>query len=577
MSNMTTPELRSASTTPTVSCPVVPHLKHLAFTCTFCWHISSTTPRVIGRSARLACEACYNALLGLSVCWACGEVVVRGDDCVSLDWCFWHKSCYGCLICGNRLVVRGVTVKEVFSDETDEEGTSGEAKEIDEIPLCAHCYVEVGLEEVGPRTVVNEALRRMDYRDGGLSRKRYEDGRQVQDDALQPERVSSLQDGGIGPAPLDATIYISIRDPTAPAFKPSPTKPLPQWIVGTQTRDIETNDHGLETEATPVADLRHPPAAELSLQRRQSSYIPSVDRTAKPHTSMPEPVRPTTPQDTMTGPVTTPILAPQPIPVVSPRTFRYSRAGYIYSESLKRPSSRLNRIREESSHVDSRTPSPYLTPPEWPDSMYGGTGGDESQNVTLQDDEVEESGQISIFSETSSQSLASLLSPIQAPKPSGLPRLFLASEPNYLPQHSRLPRKSTMLRAKIAAHHPPANPSAIPMSSEFLERYGLVKGREHSKPSALLKKTPPSSRRSSHEPQAIVARLTRNSRSAATTGLVDETTEVTETDRSVAPKQFSLDATTGSIALHDGPAQDAEHAGRRRSLQAELMRLFRGR
>ncbi|KAJ9149652.1 hypothetical protein NKR19_g5560 [Coniochaeta hoffmannii] len=420
---MTTPELRSASTTPTVSCPVVPHLKHLAFTCTFCWHISSTTPRVIGRSARLA-------------------------------------------------------LKEVFSDETDEEGTSGEAKEIDEIPLCAHCYVEVGLEEVGPRTVVNEALRRMDYRDGGLSRKRYEDGRQVQDDALQPERVSSLQDGGIGPAPLDATIYISIRDPTAPAFKPSPTKPLPQWIV----------------------------AAELSLQRRQSSYIP-----------------------------------------------------------------------EESSHVDSRTPSPYLTPPEWPDSMYGGTGGDESQNVTLQDDEVEESGQISIFSETSSQSLASLLSPIQAPKPSGLPRLFLASEPNYLPQHSRLPRKSTMLRAKIAAHHPPANPSAIPMSSEFLERYGLVKGREHSKPSALLKKTPPSSRRSSHEPQAIVARLTRNSRSAATTGLVDETTEVTETDRSVAPKQFSLDATTGSIALHDGPAQDAEHAGRRRSLQAELMRLFRGR
>ncbi|KAI5924903.1 hypothetical protein F4810DRAFT_661920 [Camillea tinctor] len=39
------------------------------FTCTFCWHVSSGPPRVLGRrSARLACDRCYTALLDLAVC-----------------------------------------------------------------------------------------------------------------------------------------------------------------------------------------------------------------------------------------------------------------------------------------------------------------------------------------------------------------------------------------------------------------------------------------------------------------------------------------------------------------------------
>lgn len=592
---MTTPESRRASTIPTDSYPVTPQLKRLAFTCTFCWHVSSTSPRVIGRSARLACEPCYKALLNLSICWVCGEVVVRGDDCVSLGWCFWHKSCYGCLICGNRRVIHGVTVAEVFAEGNGLEGveqsnglavTRGQAKEIEQIPLCAHCYVEVGAEQMDTLAVVNGALQRADCPDGDLSWKRYEDCHPDRGDALRLERTSALQLKDICPAAsADSGVNVSIRDPTAPAFKPNPTKPIPRWMAARPNHGDDTSDYGLEAEPTPDVHAAQPPPAELPLQRRHSSYGPPTDRTVQPPAPIPELVPPAAPPDTTPRPVTVPIATPQPVPMAYPKIFRYSRGGFVDSESLKRPSSRLDRIREESSHVESRTPSPYLTPPEWPIAMYGNIGSapELAAHSVYEDATSPEpacigaSGQTSILSETSSHTLASLLSPPREPTPSQfLPRLSVASEPSSLPQHPRLPRKSTMLKAKIAAHHPAGGHTALPMSSEFLERYGVAKGRETPRTSALLKKMPPSSRRSSHEPQAITALVTKNSRSGATTGPVDEITVVTETEHSSTPTQFSFDSMTGSIALHDGPAFERVQLGRRRSLQAELLRLFGG-
>lgn len=583
---MTALDVHHAITTPTVNHPAIPHLESEVFTCTFCWHVSSTLPRVVGRSARLACEPCYNALLDLSICWVCGEVVVRGDDCVSLGWCFWHKSCYGCLICGNRTVVHGATVKEVFGDEVDHdnvrgvrglEAVRGHAKEIDEIPLCAHCYVEAGTDEMDARKVVDGVLRRMDHRDGGLSRRRYEDARPSQAGGGTSDRYLQLRNA-TGPVPLASTIYVSIRDPVAPGFKPSPTKPIPSWMAATPAQDDDRNRHGLGPESMAGEhSRRHLSQAELSLQRRLSTYTPPTDRTARPHTSPPEPV---TPPNAIQRPVTPVIATPQPTPVSpinTPKSFWYSRAGFIDSESLKRPSSRLDRIREESSYIDSRTPTPYLTPPEWPVFLYDDKRSftehllaSQTQTASVQGPGAKDS----IFSETSSQSLASLISPTRTPR---LPRLSTSSEP------SGTPNRSTMLRARVAAAHQPqagSHTATIPMSSEFLDRYGLVKGREPPKPSALLRKTPPSSRRSSHEPhqQPILARLARNSRSGPTTGLVDETTVVTETERPSAPKRVSWDSASGSVALHDGPAAEREQvAVRRRSLQAELRNLFRGR
>ena len=79
------------------------------FTCTFCWLPSAGPPHVLWGSARgtrsldstgggggggdtsaprLACSACHAAVLDLAVCWVCGELVCRGDECVSLGWCF---------------------------------------------------------------------------------------------------------------------------------------------------------------------------------------------------------------------------------------------------------------------------------------------------------------------------------------------------------------------------------------------------------------------------------------------------------------------------------------------------------
>ena len=62
------------------------------FTCTFCWCTSRGPALVLGsiRSSapRLACGPCHAAVLNLAVCWVCGELVCRGDECVSLGWCF---------------------------------------------------------------------------------------------------------------------------------------------------------------------------------------------------------------------------------------------------------------------------------------------------------------------------------------------------------------------------------------------------------------------------------------------------------------------------------------------------------
>ena len=30
---------------------------------------------------------------------------MRGDEAVSLGWCFWHRACFGCLVCGVGLPV----------------------------------------------------------------------------------------------------------------------------------------------------------------------------------------------------------------------------------------------------------------------------------------------------------------------------------------------------------------------------------------------------------------------------------------------------------------------------------------
>ncbi|RWA06784.1 hypothetical protein EKO27_g8330 [Xylaria grammica] len=293
------------------------------FTCTFCWTPSSGLPHVLGREARLACDACFRALLDLAVCWVCGEVVVRGDECVSLGWCFWHRACYGCLFCGNKGVVTAPGVAELFAEEREQGvGSGGEgeemgrARQISEIPLCAHCAVACETDD--RRSLLQRALRRIDAADAGLSRLRWRSKSARKESDMVSRNTATTQSllGGdssmdlVSPppdlsppspvpcppnaggreadetiarlhyrrcrdprfaeleclVPQHAALYVSIFDPVnAPAFRPSPAKPLPNWMRLLPCRDqrdcADTGEGGWAPRS--VLDVHFPPAGEV--------------------------------------------------------------------------------------------------------------------------------------------------------------------------------------------------------------------------------------------------------------------------------------------------------------------------
>ncbi|KAI9740654.1 MAG: hypothetical protein M1818_004618 [Claussenomyces sp. TS43310] len=77
-----------------------------SFLCTFCWvpQYPPSRPKVLGKEARIACVACWKGVLDLSICWVCGEIIVHGEDVVSLGWLFMHsRTCFCCLFCGMNL------------------------------------------------------------------------------------------------------------------------------------------------------------------------------------------------------------------------------------------------------------------------------------------------------------------------------------------------------------------------------------------------------------------------------------------------------------------------------------------
>lgn len=151
-----------------------------SFTCTICWHpqypssgplacLSSTGPKLLGTSARIVCHICWRAVLDLSICWVCGECIIRGDDVVSLGWCFWHRGCFGCLICGTKLRISDLN-EDCTQSNYDACAGNTAGVELNEIPLCEVCEVET----VGERRidVLERGLDNISRFDGGLSRDR---------------------------------------------------------------------------------------------------------------------------------------------------------------------------------------------------------------------------------------------------------------------------------------------------------------------------------------------------------------------------------------------------------------------
>ena len=111
------------------------------------------------------CSTCQSAILDLSICWACGECIVRGNDVVSLGWCFWHRLCFGCLVCNTPLAPplpcsaspMERMCRNVDPDEDDAENSGkrcGAASsrctgvELDSIPLCPDCEKQDENQEI---------------------------------------------------------------------------------------------------------------------------------------------------------------------------------------------------------------------------------------------------------------------------------------------------------------------------------------------------------------------------------------------------------------------------------------------
>jgi hypothetical protein len=145
----------------------------------------------------------------------CGEVIFRGDECVSLGWCFWHKACYGCLLCGSRLIDEGVPVRELYGDGggNGTKGTEGEGggREASEVPLCAACVVDAEIDDLSREQILERGLERIGEVDKGLTACRRQD-REVSHNRSTPttsleahEQVSGMSPrrDGLGESVLD--------------------------------------------------------------------------------------------------------------------------------------------------------------------------------------------------------------------------------------------------------------------------------------------------------------------------------------------------------------------------------------
>lgn len=129
---------------------------------------------------------------------------MRGDEVVSLGWCFWHRACFGCLLCGYSLEVpRSACCRDGPATEDGGEVMGGwkhdeaggrqsqsrqSAVELTHVPLCGNCEAEV--EGESGQSVLEKGLDNVTRRDGGLSRDRL--SRQVE----QAEQTDVARRGG---------------------------------------------------------------------------------------------------------------------------------------------------------------------------------------------------------------------------------------------------------------------------------------------------------------------------------------------------------------------------------------------
>lgn len=285
---------------------------------------------MLGRSARLACELCTAALLDLSICWVCGEVVFRGDECVSFGWCFWHRACYGCLLCGSRRICSGVPPRALFRDDADGPEDAGDrrtrGREVREPPLCAVCMVDVEMDGLSDEAVVRKGLWRVDAADGDVTNKRWamKEGSQTRHaradevslartrrgtraHAAQGRRHDPLAapTGGDGTGRDAASddgasiIWVDMHDlVNRLSFKPRPLKPVPRFmrpraaaapwhheteVIFSSARHRSPGQHVVRDAARP---RKHRSAIVREEPLKRPSRPSAPNRHSEPHAAM---------------------------------------------------------------------------------------------------------------------------------------------------------------------------------------------------------------------------------------------------------------------------------------------------
>ena len=104
---------------------------------------------------------------------------MRGDEVVSLGWCFWHRGCFGCLVCGTKVDLPhsensgddGMRKREWGRwDGSHEERMRGVGVELESIPMCDVCGNDT--DGTGRYGVLKKGLETVPKFDGGLSQDR---------------------------------------------------------------------------------------------------------------------------------------------------------------------------------------------------------------------------------------------------------------------------------------------------------------------------------------------------------------------------------------------------------------------
>ncbi|KAK0666206.1 hypothetical protein QBC41DRAFT_398910 [Cercophora samala] len=312
-------------------------------------------------------------------------MVFRGEDCVSLGWCFWHKACYGCLFCGSKIVARGTTIKELF--EEDGTGEDEKAKEVDTVPMCINCLVDVqdqqGTEgkQVNEAKVVKKALRKVERAEGGtgLARGRWEElrkgynekkihlHRRVNGDGAR----SDLDEGGDQGNNGQSTIYVSLSDPLGEtSFQPSPTKGIPSFLQPSPASPVQFS-HQVPVQQHQESQIRRHNVRSYSSRASNNSHASTV-RLEDQLSSTSDGNKPQSHHSQVSE---VPSLR-NTLPTGSQRRFIHRGASFVSEQPLTLPSSLIHKAvaPEDSMSNHSTTFSAYGTPPEYPSPPVSSSG-----------------------------------------------------------------------------------------------------------------------------------------------------------------------------------------------------------